>query len=104
MCRKHLADDGVIVVERYSPDWVPFDSEGASGDVAIQLHHVVHRDARAFAATVTYTLDGRSWSQAFEATIVDDDELASLALASGLTVSHVTDDPSWVVLTATVET
>lgn len=100
VCRKHLADDGVVVVERYSPDWVPSDSEGASGDVAIHLHHVVHRDARAFAAIATYTLDGRSWSQAFEAMIVDDDELASLALASGLTVSKATDDPSWVVLAA----
>ena len=104
VCRKHLSFDGVIVVERYSPDWVPSDSEGAIGDVTIQLHDVEHRDARAFAATVTYTLDGRSWSQSFEATIVDDHELASLALASGLTVSHVTDDPSWVVLTATMET
>ena len=101
VCRKHLADDGVIVVQRYSPTWVPSDSEGSSGDVAIHLHHVVHRDARAFAATVTYTLDGHSWSQAFEAIIVDDDELASLVLATGLAVSNATDDPSWVVLAAT---
>jgi 2-polyprenyl-3-methyl-5-hydroxy-6-metoxy-1,4-benzoquinol methylase len=72
VCRKHLADGGVIVVERYAPDWVPSDSEGASGDVAIQLHHVIHHDARAFAATVTYTLTGRSWSQEFEASIVDE--------------------------------
>jgi 2-polyprenyl-3-methyl-5-hydroxy-6-metoxy-1,4-benzoquinol methylase len=104
VCRKHLADDGVVVVQRYSPDWVPSDSQGASGDVAIHLHHVVHRDARTFAATVTYTLDGHSWSQSFEATIVDDDELASLALASGLTVSNATDDPSWVILAASTGT
>jgi 2-polyprenyl-3-methyl-5-hydroxy-6-metoxy-1,4-benzoquinol methylase len=101
VCRNHLADNGVLVVQRYSPDWLPSDSEGSSGDVAIHLHHVVHRDAQAFAATVTYTLDGHSWSQAFESTVVDDDEMASLALASGLTVSKATDDPRWVILVAT---
>lgn len=101
VCRKHLADHGVVVVERYAPDWVPSESEGAGGEVSIHLHHVVHHAGRAFAATVTYTLGGRSWSQAFEATIVDDEELASLAFATGLTVSNSTDDPSWVVLSAT---
>ena len=67
----------------------------------IHLHHVVHFDAKAFAATVTYTLDGHSWSQTFESTVVDDDEMASLALSSGLTVSKATDDPRWVILVAT---
>ena len=98
VCRQHLADDGVLILQRYSPDWVPSDSEGTSGDVAIRLHQVEHRDDAAFAATVTYTLAGRSWSQTFEAAIVDDDELASLAHLSGLTVSHVADDTGWVLL------
>jgi SAM-dependent methyltransferase len=101
VCRQHVADDGVVVVERYSPDWIPSDSEGSSGEVAIRLHHVVHHDDGTFAATVTYTLDEHSYSQAFEGTIVDDDELASLALECGLAVRDVADDPSWVILTAT---
>ena len=41
VCRKHLAEEGVVLVERYRPDWVPSDSAGASGKVAIRLHDVV---------------------------------------------------------------
>jgi SAM-dependent methyltransferase len=104
VCRKHLADDGVVVVERYPPGWLPAETAGASGEVAIHLHDVLHGADGAFAATVTYALDGHSWSQGFEATIIDDDELASLARASGLTVTDATNDPAWVVLAASRRT
>jgi SAM-dependent methyltransferase len=104
VCRQHVVDDGMVVVERYSPDWIPSDSEGSSGDVAIRLHRVVHHDDGTFAATVTYTLHEHSYSQAFEGTIVDDDELASLAVESGLAVRSVADEPSWVILAPTGRT
>ena len=104
VCRQHGVDDGRVVVERYSPDWTPSDSEGSIGDVAIRLHHVVRHDDGTFAATVTYSLHEHSYSQSFEGTIVDDDELASLAVESGLAVRRVADDPSWVILTPTGRT
>lgn len=101
VCRRHLDDDGVVVVQRYRPDWVPAASEGASGDVTMRLHDVVLRDGGVFAAVVTYAIGDRSWSQSFEATIVDDDELSSLAIESDLKIDNIAgDDASWVLLSA----
>jgi SAM-dependent methyltransferase len=103
VCRNHLADDGVVVVQRYPPDWVPTNSEGASGDVVIKLHDIAFQDSGVFDATVTYLIGDQSWSQAFEAMIVDDDELRSLALESGLTINDIGDVGGWVVMSATGE-
>ena len=53
---------------------------GTSGDVTIKLHYVIHRDSGVFEATVTYVIGDQSWSQAFEAMIINDDELRSLPI------------------------
>jgi len=46
-------------------------------------------------------IGAQSWSQSFEAAIVDDDELNALALANDLAVRGTVDnDDSWVVLSA----
>jgi len=56
---------------------------------------------RVFAAIVSYVIGAQSWSQSFEAAVVDDDELNALALANDLAVrGTVDDDDSWVVLSA----
>jgi len=101
VCREHLEEDGIVVVQRYRPDWVPAASESAIHDITVRLHDVVHHDDGSFAAVVTYAIGPQSWSQSFEAAIVDDDELNSLALASDLAVrGTVDDDDGWVVLSA----
>ena len=101
VCHEHLNDDGVVVIQRYPPDWVPTESEGGIGAVSTHLHDVVSSDDGTFSATVTYTVNDRSWSQSFTAAIVDDDELASLARANDLTVKSTIDgDQAWVVLAA----
>ncbi len=99
MCRRHLDDRGVLVVQRYRPGWEPTEGSGSIGAVGIRMHDVIrHEDA--FGAAVTYTVGGRSWTQSFEAALVDDDELASLASASGIAVQRYLDDErAWVVLT-----
>lgn len=104
VCRRHLADGGAVVIERYAPDWIPSDAEGTVGDIDIRLHDVLRHDDGWFAATVTYSLDGRSWSQTFTGTIVDDGELEALARASDLTIREPTDDPTWIVLEASTPT
>lgn len=101
VCREHLDDEGIVVIQRYPPDWVPAEGEGGIGAVAIRLHDVVSFDDGSFGAVVTYTVHGQSWSQSFTAAVVDDEELASLALANDLIVkSTIGDDEAWVVLAA----
>jgi ABC-type sugar transport system substrate-binding protein len=41
VCREHLEDDGIIVMQRYPPDWVPTESEAVVGAVAIRLHDLM---------------------------------------------------------------
>ena len=85
VCRRHVADDGVVLVQRYEPGWAqaPESGVGEVGPVEIDVEIHAHRPPD-FDATVTYTLDGHSWSQSFTATAVGDEQLATEAAAHGL--------------------
>lgn len=93
VCRRHVADGGVVLVQRYEPGWAsaPESGVGEVGPVEIDVEIHARRGA-VFDATVTYTLDGRSWSQPFTAAAVDDDQLADEAAAHGLRLDGWLDD------------
>jgi SAM-dependent methyltransferase len=98
VCRRHLRPGGVVLVTRYPPGWSPSASSNTAGPVQIELHDV-RVLADGFAAEVTYALGERSWTQAFDGAVVDDDELAALAAQAGLEVQGALDDDgAWVVL------
>jgi len=91
VCRHHLREGGVVVVQRYPPEWNPTDETSRVDGVEVQLHDVrIFGDG--FSATVTYAIGDRSWAQPFEAAIVDDEELSSLAEAAGLRFRGVLDE------------
>jgi SAM-dependent methyltransferase len=99
VCRRHLTDTGMVVVQRYSPDWSPTEESSNVGDVGVRLFDVIPLDEHSFAAAVEYRLGDRSWIQRFEAAIVDDAELNALATASGLAVLRSLDEEgSWMLL------
>ena len=96
-CVRHLADDGVLLIERYAPDWMPEDSGTVQiGDVAVTMRDV-RLDGRRFAATAAYELDGRTWEQPFAAVLLDDDELEAALGRVGLTLARRLDERgAWV--------
>jgi hypothetical protein len=101
----HLAPGGVVLVERYPPGWLleAGASSGRRGPVAIEFSPR-HRDGRVVTAEVAYVLGGRRWVQRFSAEDVDDEALATAAAAAGLRVAGtLTDDASWVALTAAAD-
>ena len=99
VCRLHTDDDGVVVVQRYPPSWVPTEVARAVGDIGVHLHDIVDHDDGSFAAAVTYTAGDRSWTQRFNSVIVDDGELAALAAETGLKVDGlIGGDDAWVLL------
>jgi SAM-dependent methyltransferase len=101
VCRRHLADDGVIVLQRYPPTWIPIEGASAIGEIGLRLFDVRPFDDGGYAAAIEYTLGDRSWTQRFEVTIVDNDELASLAAANDLTVRGALDESgAWMLLGA----
>ena len=85
VCRRHVADDGVVLVERHPPGWTATATPGAGriNDVEIELHDVERR-GEVLSAAVTYRVDGRSYTQRFTAADVDDAALDSAARANGL--------------------
>jgi SAM-dependent methyltransferase len=91
-CVRHLADDGVVLIERYAPTWRPEDvPKRQLGDVAVTLRDV-HHDGRRFAAVVEYEVDGRTWEQPFAAVLLDDAELDRALSRAGLTLARTLDE------------
>ena len=91
-CVRHLADDGVVLIERFAPTWTPEDvPKRQLGDVAVTLRDV-HREGRRFAAVVEYELDGRTWKQPFAAVLLDDAELDRALRRAGLTLARRLDE------------
>ena len=102
VCRRHVRDDGRVVVQRHPPTWITVEGRGELGGVTIHLHDI-ERHAEYFAAATTYEVDGQSWTQRWEAAIVDDVELTALAKATGFTISDQLDEAgAWVVLAPTI--
>ena len=101
VCRRHLADTGVIVLQRFPPSWSPIEESRTIDDVDVRLFDVRPFDDGGFAAAVEYRLGERSWIQRFEAAIVDDAELNALAAAAHLIVRRSLDDAgAWMLLGA----
>jgi len=97
---RHVAPEGVVVVQRYDPNWVRDARNGAAtvGPVTVAVTHMRAGPDR-FEATVVYTVDGRRWEQAVRAAIVDDDDLDDLAAGAGLAVDRWLDEHrTWAVL------
>ena len=100
VCRRHVADDGVVLVQRYEPGWArsPESGVGTVGPVEIDVEVHAHRGAD-FDATVTYVLGDHRWAQSFTATAVDDELLAAEAAVHGLRLDAWLDDRrTWALL------
>ena len=99
VCRGHVAADGMVVVQRYPPEWQPVEGSNKIGEVGVDLHDVMQHEDGSFSAVVTYRLRDGRWDQPFTARVVDDAELASLASATGFVVGETLDaESAWVVL------
>lgn len=99
VCRRHVRDDGVILVQRYAPADPLVEGVHRVGDVEVRLHDV-ETVGDGFSARVTYRIGDQSWSQAFDAAIVDDADLRSMAAAVGLSLASTLDHAGeWVLLT-----
>lgn len=93
VCRRHVADDGVVLVQRHDPGWAdaPESGVGDVGPVVIDVE--IHaRRGPDFDATVTYMLGGELWPQSFTATAIGDEQLATEAAAHGLRLDAWLDE------------
>jgi SAM-dependent methyltransferase len=98
---RHIADSGVVLVERHEPGWIDTarpESYERHG-VSFSLADVEHTAPGVIRATMIYMVEGATYRQHFVAHEVDDERLHAMAARVGLRVSGVLDDArTWVVL------
>lgn len=93
-CARHVAPDGVVLIQRYDPEWAadPQPSDVERGGVRLRVIEP-RREGRHLSATAEYELEGRTWRHGpWEATILDDDEMAARLGASGLRLDRWLDE------------
>jgi SAM-dependent methyltransferase len=97
-CRRHVADDGCVIVQQHSPDWFAAarDSETVRDGVIYRLRNVSRPAPDLVSATVEYMAGDRCWTQTFTTTRLDQTELASALTAAGLRLDrYLTEDHAW---------
>ena len=98
VCRRHVAEDGVVLLERYPPGWCATARDGSRqfGPVRMVLEAGALVDGVRSAA-MTYHLGSKAWRQEFAAVDVDDEMLASEAAEVGLGFDGTPDQAAtWV--------
>lgn len=92
-CRRHVADDGVVIVQRYDP--TRFRSvirdRGVLGPVAVDIA-IDEQHGSWFSARATYRLEERTWTQEFSARVLDDETTRETLLGAGLRLERWLDD------------
>ena len=101
VCARHVAPDGIVLVERYDPSWSrsPATYTGAVGPVAIDFEVVDHDPDGATSARLVYALLDRRWTQEFSFVRVTEGLLAREAADHGLALVGVHgEDDTWLSL------
>lgn len=93
VCRRHVGQDGVVLIERYEPAWAaaPSPTRTRIGRVHVNFEPIALTSA-SFRGRVTYTLGVRRWTQEFTAAHVTEDTLHAEAEAAGLQLSGWLDE------------
>jgi SAM-dependent methyltransferase len=96
-CRRHVANDGVVVFQMNPPGW--FEAELPPAREADGIRRVIqsaHRDGPCLQMEVAYYVGDRTWTHEWRSYRVDDDDLVAELCAAGLTMERwLTDDHSW---------
>jgi len=98
VCRRHVADDGCVIVQQHSPGWFADarDAETTRDGVIYRMRDVSRPAPNLVSATVEYVVGDRCWTQTFTTKRIDDAELAAALDAAGLRLDrYLTEDRSW---------
>ena len=98
VCRRHVADDGCVIVQQHTPAWFAAaqESESTRDGVIYRLRDVSRPAEDQVSATVEYVVGDRCWTQTFTTNRLDEDVLAAALAGAGLRLDrYLTDDHSW---------
>lgn len=97
-CRRHVADDGCVIVQQYAPEWFAAarETEVTRDGVILRMRDVSHPAPNLVSATVEYVVGDKLWTQTFTATRLDESQLAAALTAARLRLDrYLTEDRSW---------
>ena len=98
VCRRHVADDGCVIVQQHSPAWflTARDNEMTRDGVLFRMRDVSRPAPNLVSATVEYVAGDQRWTQKFTSTRLDDSELAAALATAGLRLDrYLTENRSW---------
>ncbi len=97
-CRRHLAADGVLLLQRYAPAWAETVTDFALAYLGVAIDfRLLGRDGRRFSAEIRYAAPSGTWTQRFTARVLNDAELAAELHAAGLAIHRLLDERgTWV--------
>jgi SAM-dependent methyltransferase len=98
VCRRHVADDGCVIVQMHAPGWFETaqDSESERDGIVFRMRDVSRPGPGLLSATVEYADADNLWTQTFTARRLDDADLAAVLTASGLRLDRfLTEDRTW---------
>lgn len=100
--RRHLVNNGSLILQRYRPGSLPEDGVTWSvGEVWSQLRDVTDHGGGLFSATVVHRLGNLVAEQDFSARMIDDETLRTTLTAAGFEQkTALTPDGSWILATA----
>ncbi|GAA3631367.1 class I SAM-dependent methyltransferase [Streptomyces chitinivorans] len=98
-CRRHVADDGCVLVQREGEDWrerVPRERRAGDGLVRIAAADPTG-DPKVSAVRCEYVFPDATWTQTFLSRRMDRAEFEEAPAGAGLAVdAYLTDDRTWV--------
>jgi SAM-dependent methyltransferase len=97
-CRRHVADDGCVLIEQHSPAWFETagDSENERDGMIFRLRDVTRPEPGLVHGTVEYRAGDLVWTQTFGTRRLEDAALRELLDAVGLALDrYLTDDHAW---------
>ncbi|NNG37810.1 methyltransferase domain-containing protein [Flexivirga sp. ID2601S] len=99
-CRAHVATTGVVLVQRYTREWVETASgrTDLGGGVVSEVAVMPAAGTDLVAVRAAYTLGGRRWEHAYTTRVLDDEQLGADLARVGLRLDRwLSDDGRWVV-------
>jgi SAM-dependent methyltransferase len=97
-CRRHVADDGSVIIQQHAPDWFATapETERTVAGITMRLRDVSRPGPDLLSATAEYVSGDQRWTQTFTAKRLGDAELAASLAAAGLRLDRfLTDNRTW---------
>ena len=98
VCRRHVADDGCVIVQQHALAWFAEagDGENTRDGITYRMRDVSRPAPDQLSATVEYVAGDQCWTQTFTANRLDEDVLLAALAGAGLRLDrYLTDDHSW---------